>query len=571
MNYLPLAPIDIKSLRTFSNERDILHDLFVYLDYAGEHSIKRMTRTNEIPRTDQQRMAKLLGGLAFDPKQDEIDASQWIDFIDSLAYRLHLVNYDIKGVYRGMNSSEPSFIENYVTVTEAQLREFLELTPVEQEKRILETLKDPKSLSQFQHNEYNEFFLTSVLGELDPFDARGSAIGVIPTLKFPNIRQFLLDLLVQCTPEVWYSTESWVQYLKTNFPYFLIPEKIQPDRWGKIGGRYDNFHEIKNFTTYDTATIPENAPDAFERVEGRYVERFLEYLPLLMRFVDVAYDPEEYTGSSPSRGMLKAFRVNERLQRVMRGEKTPPRVTVQPNFDVVIESDFYPAKLIQQIAALSEPVSNPLTGSTYVGIFQLKKAQVAQAQVRQPDLDVIALLKELSGRDLPPNLQTELEEWSGHADQFTLYEGFGLLESMDEVPQVDQFTAERISPNFHLVRNAKALYQNLESKGCVPLRVEHAPAGFFPLPETVHSLFPKEAVEEEPETVTQIKISRIISITIKFPDEGSLDAFRKMLAELRCPFQSDSKLRTLTFDQQNQAKFDEAVQRLRDVYAVEIE
>jgi hypothetical protein len=544
MNHLPITPVD---------------------------SIKRMTRTNEIPRTDLQRIAKSFGGLTFDPGKSEVEAKKWIYFIDRLAYRLSLVSYNIKGEYRGYSSSEPSFIDNYVIVNQADLHKFLELIPVEQHNKILAALKTSQSLNQYRDEEYSEFFQTSVLGVLDPFSTRGSGTGVVPTLIFPEIRQFLFDLLLQCTPGVWYSTKSLVQYLKTNHPYFLIPQIIKPDRWGTIGGRYDNFYETENQLSYETATVPVNAPDAFERVEGRYVERFLENIPLIMRFVDVAYHPAPYKGRFPPQGMLKAFRVNEQFQRLMRGGETLPRVTVQPNFDVIVEADLYPIKIIRQIAALGEQVSSPSTGSAYVGIFQLKKTLVAAEQVRQPSLDVIALLKELSSRDLPPNVQTELEEWSGHADQFTLYEGFTLVESMDEIPRSDKFTVEHLSPNFRLVRNAKALFQNLETEGCVPLWVHHFDDGFSPLADMVISAFPKEIVEDEHEAVTQIKVSRSISITVKFPDEGCFDVFQKTLAELRCPFQSDLKLRTITFDQKNQAKFDQALLELADVYAVQVE
>jgi hypothetical protein len=571
MDYLPLTPIDSKGLRVFSNLRDVLRDLFVYVDYVGQRSVKRMTRSNEIPRPEQQRITKLLGGLSFNPGPDEIDAGQWIGLIDRLAYDLHLTDYDTKGEYRGESSSEPSFIDNYITINQANLDKYFELVPIEQEKKILEALKAPRVTGDYRYQEFCEFFQTSVLGELDSFSARGSATGVLPSLKFPEIRQFLLSLLCQCSPGVWYSSKSLVQYLKTNHPYFLIPEKIRPDRWGTIPGRYDNFYETKDEHSYETDTVNPNAPDAFERVEGRFVERFLESIPLIMRFVDVAYDPAPYKGLFPTLGMLNAFRVNELLPLLMNGVKTQPRVTVQPNFDVIVEADFYPAKIIRQITGLGEQVSTSSTGSTFVGIFQLKKTQVAAEQVRQPSLDVIKLLKELSKRDLPPNVQIELEEWSGHADQFTLYEGFALLETMDEIPQADKYTIERISPNLCLVRNPQELYQSLETESRIPLWVHHYQDGFKPLAEMIISVFPKESAEDTQEVIPQIKLSRSISVIVRFPDETSFDAFCKMLAELRCPFQSDSRLRSITFDQKNQPKFDAAVQGLADFYTVVVE
>ena len=570
---MELQTLDPRPLRVFSNDRDLLRDLFIYLDYMREHSVKRMTRTNEIPRADLVRIAKL---LEIDPpeKDEWIFAKpHWINFIDTLALQMQLVSYDLKGEYRGYTSSEPSFIENFIIVNKSDFNKFIALFPVEQEKRILETLIRARSRREYDNYSNNEFFQNSVLGKLDPFRNRGSATGIVPTLKFPGIRQFLLDLLKKCSAGQWFSTESLVAWLKANHPYFLIPEKLPApkNKWETIASRYGNFYEGKDAWAGEN-TVPDDAPDGFERVEGRYVERFLENIPLTMRFVDVAYDPAPYTGFLPTRGMLKAFRVNERFLRLMSGEESQPRLTVQPNFDVVIESDFYPAKIVQQVAALGELVSSPNSGQgAYVGTFQLKKTLVAAEQVRQPDLNVIVLLERLSGRGLPPNVKVELEEWSGHADQFILYEGFSLLESVLEIPESGSFIVERIAPTLRLVRASKQLFSMLETNAYTPLLIQHPAGGFAPLAESVISLFPKKMPEENiPRKPQPLGISRSVAITMKFPDDESFDSFRKTLAELRCPFQSDLKTRAISFDQQFQTKFDEAIQQLRGTFAVQI-
>jgi hypothetical protein len=49
---MQLQTLDPHSLRIFSNDRDLLRDLFTYLDYVGSRSVKRMIRSNEIPRAD---------------------------------------------------------------------------------------------------------------------------------------------------------------------------------------------------------------------------------------------------------------------------------------------------------------------------------------------------------------------------------------------------------------------------------------------------------------------------------------------------------------------------------------
>lgn len=571
---MKLTPLDPKNLRTFSNDRDLLRDLFTYLDYVSEYSVKRMARTNEIPRADLGRLAKWLEIEA--PEKDDWGRTRhgWIDFIDGLALRMELVHYDTKGAYRGYTSSGPSFQENFINVDEARLDKFLELAPIGQEKQILDTLVQPKSARDYESYGNNEFYQASILSELDSFYQWGSATGIMPTLKFPEARQFLLSVIKESPPGQWFSVESLVAYLKNDHPYFLIPPKPpKADKWGHEITRYGNFHEGKDSWSHNEKPIPDDAPDGFERVEGRYVERFLENIPLTMRFVDVAYSPAKYKGLLPSRGMLQAFRVNERFLRLMSGKENQPRLTVQPNFDVVIESDFYPAKIIQQVAALGEPVSSPQSGhGAYVGTFRLTKTCVAAEQVRQPDLDVIALLEKLSGRGLPPNVKVELAEWAGHADQFTLYEGFSLLESVDEIPEADKFTVERIAPTLRLVRGGDKLFSTLEVNARAPLRIQHPADSFAPLAESAVSLFPKASAEAEAERKPRpLKLSRSVAVTVKFPDEESFDTFRKTLAELRCPFQSEPKTRAISFDQSYQPKFDEAVQQLQDAFAIEPE
>jgi len=571
---MELKTLDPQSLQVFSNDRDILHDLFTYLDYVRERSVKRMTRSNEIPSADMKRLAKLLN---VDPpeKDDWMDARQhWIYFIDDLALRLNLVFYDIKGEYRGYTSSEPSFIENYILVEKAGLQKFVDLSPAGQEKRILDTLIHAKSRSDYSGNSENEFYKTSVLGELDTFYQWGAATGLMPTLKFPEIRLFLLDVLKNLPAGEWYSTQSLISWLKANHPYFLIPQNApKKDRWGNPIRRYGNFYEGKERWVHNEKPIPDDAPDGFERVEGRYVERFLEGISLLMRFVDVAYDPEPYRGLLPSRGQLKAFRINERFLRLMKGKVAAPKVIVQPNFEVVIESDFYPAQLVRQVAALGEQVSNPSSGhGAYVGIFQLDKASVAAAQVQNPDLDMIALLKDLSEHELPANVQIELEEWAGHADQFTLYEGFGLLETADLPAEVEKFVAERVTPALSLVRASHMVFSKLETLGRAPLRVKHGDRDFAPIGESAQTIFPKEsALAEAQETVKQVKVSRTVTISYQFPDENSFASIQKMLAELRCPFRSDPVTRTVNIQQKELDKFDEAVQKLQDSFVIEIE
>ena len=129
-------------------------------------------------------------------------------------------------------------------------------------------------------------------------------------VKFPAVRQFLLKMLEECKPGEWYSTASLIAFLKTNHPYFFLPEKLpSKDTWGNPITRYKGIREKESYTG-DVGVIPEDAIDAFERVEGRYVERFLEEIPLTMRFVEVAYDPQPETDTLVL-NKLKAYKLQQ--------------------------------------------------------------------------------------------------------------------------------------------------------------------------------------------------------------------------------------------------------------------
>ena len=131
----------------------------------------------------------------------------------------------------------------------------------------------------------SEFYTSPFgLGRLNGFHSWGAATGVMPMLDFTAIRRFLLGLLVRCGTGQWLSVASFVEYLKANHRYFLVPKNPQmKNKWDRDKGRYQNFREGKDYWSRDIE-IKETDPDAFERVEGRYVERFLEGLPNLLGY-----------------------------------------------------------------------------------------------------------------------------------------------------------------------------------------------------------------------------------------------------------------------------------------------
>ncbi|MCB0128246.1 MAG: hypothetical protein KDE58_38535, partial [Caldilineaceae bacterium] len=374
-----LTPVDVSKLDVADIPCDLRRDLHVFVDYVRDREVKRATRTNHLSKTDGRRLAKL---MTDDQALEEIERdgySGWMDAVDTLALQLGFVKYDTKGVYAGYTSSEPSFPDNYIEFNEACYQEFLQKPLIRQEQTLFKTLID--------NYEQSEFFHHATLGRLTGFSRWGSGLGVVPMLDFKAIRRFLFDLLAQLDSGVWYSVADLVQYLKAEHPYFLIAKnpKYENNR-DKHFGRYGTFHESKTYWGHEI-DISESDPDAFERVEGRYVERFLEAIPLLAGYIDVAYAAKPDTRLYPVRNYLQAFRIHDFFLQVMQGTLDEPDVTVQPNYEIHVESPVYPAALRARLDPLTE-----LVREDRVTVLKLDKRKVTAALANDPTLDVLALL-----------------------------------------------------------------------------------------------------------------------------------------------------------------------------------
>ncbi len=404
----------ITGLEIFANPADIRHDLHVFLSYARAHEIKRTHRDNRIPLADAQRLAKLMS----DPSSASQDRGggpfSWIDHVDWLALRLKFVEYDTEGIYVGYTSSSPSFPDNYIRCNERAWEQFLNLPLQAQEERILKAYLDGTTEKE------NEFFRQCVLSRLERFPT--SSHGVVATIPFPKVRKFLLELLAPCPSGVWLSTASLIQHLRLHNPWFLIPEILPKEaetRWRPAVPlkRYGNFIERKKDDWAQREPISDTDPDGFDKVEGRYLERFLEGFPLVLGYTEVAYEhPKNSNALTPSRGLLAAFRVTDRLRLSLRKEIGPPKVTVLPNYEVHIESLFYSAKTESTLRPFGDLVQRGI-----VSVFKLTKSNVAAAMAANPNQQsVVDVLTELSGRELPANVRQEFEDLVGHLEKFIL-------------------------------------------------------------------------------------------------------------------------------------------------------
>jgi len=541
---------------------DLRRDLHVFVDYVQERDVKRGHRDNSLSKTDSRRLAKLMSDPQAKAEVEEQGASSWVDFVDRFAHRLGLVHYDTKGVYQGYTSYSASYPDNFIEFDAKAYDKLTSMSLARQEKHLLESL-----LTKTQGGG-SEFFSRQVLGRLDGFSIYGSALGVVPTLDFTAIRRFLLDRLAQCPAGEWLSVASLVQYLQTHHRYFLIPKNPQVnDKSERSRGRYGNFRESKT-QWGEEIEIRETDPDAFQRVEGRYVERFLEGVPHLLGYVDVAYARRQPKGVYPSLGYLTAFRVSEQLPRALGGKIAEPVLRVTPSFDVYVQSEVYPARLIRELAPICELVSEDTTT-----VFRLDRRKVAAACAADSELDVVALLESHANQPLPANVSRELADWSAQGDKFVLYTGCSLLETGAAGADLKRFRVENIAAGIDVVRSPAKLYDELEKQQLAPLRIKHSEKSFSLLPPKTRSAFPRrtKAKKKRREPKTKVTLMRVTRVQLVCPDRDFLDRLQRLLAEANCPVETDRKRLSLAYSNQYEKEVKQAIGTLKKEFEVKID
>lgn len=570
MALLELAPsrMAAESLEMFSNPFDVRRDLHTFVRYVRDRQVKRSHRGNELPKADVQRLLQTLSDAGRADRLDEQTRQGWLACVDALALALGFVSYDTKGSYAGYSSAEPSFPDNMIRFNADAYARFLVKPLQGQEDALLGTLVGSYSYSD------NEFFVGGAVGELDGFNSFGCATGVLPGIDFAKARRTLLGILSKCRPGVWYETASLVQHLKREEPWFLIPEKPSYQHaWEREGGRYGNFRESGK-SWGSEVPIAQADPDAFERVEGRYVERFLDGIPLTLGYVDAAYGESTSKLPRPSLNRLRAFRVSETVLRVMGKTIRQPKITVQPDFSIHVESELYPASVLEKLAPLADIVA-----LDRVSILKLSRKKVVARLAQDDSLDAAGLLAALSGAPLPQNVRAELEEWAGHSEAFTLYEGFGLWEADADLPGAKPFavrdvaTGEAHKPLIRIVRSPHAVVEALEQAGLVPVLVRHSVTALAPLPQGTISTFRSrpEGPAEARKKKEEVALSRRTTATLFFPTSALLEECRKAMIQVGCPIEAEASRKTISYAVRHAALAEAGLKLLRKTYDVRIQ
>jgi len=264
---------------------------------------------------------------------------------------------------------------------------------------------------------------------------------------------------------------------------------------------------------------------------------------------------------------LQAFRVSERLPRALKGKIAEPTLRVTPSFDVYLQSELYPARVMRELATICDLVSEDTAT-----VFRLDRQKVAAACAADSKLDVTHLLESLSTEPLPANVRRELSNWSAHSEKFILYSDCSLLETNGQAADVERFRVESIAPGIDVVRSPARLYEELEKQQLAPLRIKHGQKSFTPLPPKTRSAFPRQAAtKKRRESKTKITLMRVTRVQLLCPDREFLDRLQRLLVDANCPVEADRKRLLMAYSHQYEKEVSRALRSLKSEYEVKIE
>ncbi len=555
-----LEKADVENLQIFVNACDLRRDLHSFARYVSENEIKRAHRDNTLPKAHLKRIAKLMTDTSVIRDVNDDGYSLWIDYIDRLSLKLGFVDYQTEGTYMGYSSQSESYPDNYIDFSDKTYENFLNQSLQKQEDDILNVLVHDAEPCD------NEFFKHGPLSMLDRFDGWGCATGTMTQISFLKTRTYLLELLSNCEAGVWYSTASLIEYVENNNPFFLIPEKLSLKKPQYDEGLYHNFIETKTGSRYGKSWGVENLKDRFQRVEGRFIERFLEGIPLNLGYVDAAYS-EKREDNYPSLNRLQAFRVTDRLLNAINGSVKEPEITVLPNYEIHIDSLLYPAKALDRLFDLCDVVIIDIHS-----VLKLSKKKVIEQLAVHENLNVIGLLKRLSVHEIPGNVKKEIATWAEHADNFIVYRGFGLLEGDMDRDSAGRFVSVAVAPDINIILDPETLHKHLEKAGKIPVYVNHSDSSLKSLQNNIQSRFARKnsPKKRKAQKINKYTLKRTVHVILEFPDKEIYEAFTNALLDKGYVLDTNNQMKTVSYTKRDEKIITEVLNSIKMKYSTVI-
>lgn len=558
MNKITLETTTISGLEIESNICDLHYDIAQYIKYIKNRNVKRSSKNNLLLKGDVVRLSKLMSGQELGSNDFQAEDFHYPSFIDSISYAMDFVNFDVTSRYY-----DSTFPENYITIKGNNYQQHINTPLQEQEEKILNLLNSKGSRDE------NEFVCQSPLGILDHF--RSYNIGdIVNTIDFTKVRLFLFDLLSNLEVNTWYSVKSFIEYLKFHHPYFLIPRQpeiiktksyMQKDLFDNRYAGFSDAYEHKNYQ------LDTSYKDIFERVEGRYIERFLEFIPFLLGYIELAYNSGDLKKHRPTIGRLGAFRITPRFFNLINKNIQEPKIVVQPNFEISIESDIYPVSIMSQLESIGHLIKKDILSQ-----IKLDKNKVIQKVAKEQDFDPIKYLSSIISSILPTNVQTELEEWCIHSDAFILYNNAGILESSFKFPNTEKFITQQINKKFDIVKDSQGLIDELEYNQTIPIKkIKHKDNKFLELSGEYNSIIAKSTKlnKKASDNLEKINLDRFNLIKLVFVHDKDFALLSNLLLEKGCMINTIDTEKAIIIDQINDTLLKEVLKDVSKRYKLE--
>jgi len=458
-------------IKTFK-EISIRRDIYEFIKFIKNKDIVLTKRYNNIPVPVARKLSKLMSFKEDTSKVVDDYSSTWINLIHTICKKLDLVNKevdswvdDITGYYY-RKWERPSYPEFDIHLIDRNWSEYLELDPFEKERKILD------ALCYVTGSEFYNCPVYKRCDRDDRFSEFGSGVNAQQYVKYPPIRKKLLDVLALVEEGKWYETGSLITYIRKNYPNLILDHNNRGhvESYKAYNNFYHSFYETKDKSGWGRdIEVHENDKDAYERVEGRYINYFLETIPFMMNLVELAYtNPLDIL---PPRGHITHFRLTlygkEILSGMLQRDK-PSHKKILPTFEVFIPMDEFDEKIILRLDKYTKTLATDKMYHLKID----KKSILSELEKGEQIWEIINFFEGLAG--LPQNIRYELESYGLHSEKIVSLPAVSIIEVLDsEASRVfesnySDYIVSKIDNGYFLVKGIKELYERLLLDGRLP-------------------------------------------------------------------------------------------------------
>lgn len=448
LQHLPRPNIEIETaqqpaVERAADPRAFLRDLYILLSFARDHPIPLTVRgqmhKRSLTRIDESLRVRENAAQA----RSEADLSR-LPLLRALAEHLHLLTVSAGGLRLGEAATE-----------------FLPRLQGERQRMLFEAYGKTERWSELAH--------------LPGVTAR--ATGQVDTSLIVAARRRVLKEIAELPPGRWIPIAHLVDRMRMRAYEFLIPRGSVSGRHYYYGSSsYYTQHMYEGYNPLNLAFESDSSAEVdWQAVEGGFIRVVVTQALHWLGVLDV--------GAAEDEGEPCLFRITEAGAALLHGgtpstEPLPPRVVVQPNFQVLV---FDPTG--EDVLFTLDRFARRLRAEQVVE-FELTRESVYAAQRAGMEIDaILAFLDNVTSAPLPQNVRRSLEEWGAQHDRIVIRRHTAAVQAVDEHtldaiyadPALRAVLGRRIAPTIALVPADRldAIFDRL---------VKHGGAAGLPLP-----------------------------------------------------------------------------------------